>query len=180
MLARIPAADFDALNWEQISDRYDAIRPWWARAVEYLYFAWLGSEVVSVLFNRRRRALHDFVAGTVVVREGPVETVAEPVAASLRGWRRALSVADWIMAGIALAACGLFSFAALGAQLEGDSAARGETLWLAAYALVVGLAYALAARLLRRHNGWHWALHATAAALTAAPILLLLTIRAAP
>ena len=179
VLARIPAADFDALNWGQISDRYAAMRPWWDRAVEFLYFAWLGSEVVSVLFNRRRRALHDFVAGTVVVREGPIDTVAEPVLASLRGWRRALSTVDRIMAAIALVVCGFFSFVALGAQLEGDSATRGETLWLAAYALLVGLAYALAARLLRRHNPWHWALHATAAALTALPVLLLFPIGAA-
>ena len=179
VLARIPAADFEALNWEQISERYDAMRPWWARATEYLYYAWLGSEVVSVLFNRRRRALHDFVAGTVVVREGPVDTVAEPVVASLRGWRRALSVADRIMAGIALVAGGLFSLVALGAQVNADSATLRETLWLAAYAVVVGLAYALAARLLRRHNRWHWAFLATAVALTAIPILLLFTNRAA-
>lgn len=58
VLARIPATDFDALSWGQISERYNAMRPWWDPAIGYLYFAWLGSEVVSVLFNRRRRALH--------------------------------------------------------------------------------------------------------------------------
>jgi uncharacterized RDD family membrane protein YckC len=31
---------------------------------------WLWSEVVVLLFNRRRRALHDFIAGTVVVKLG--------------------------------------------------------------------------------------------------------------
>jgi uncharacterized RDD family membrane protein YckC len=29
---------------------------------------WTSSELVVILLNRRRRALHDFIAGTVVVR----------------------------------------------------------------------------------------------------------------
>jgi uncharacterized RDD family membrane protein YckC len=33
----------------------------------YFYFAWLASEFIVLLLNRRRRALHDFIAGTVVV-----------------------------------------------------------------------------------------------------------------
>jgi uncharacterized RDD family membrane protein YckC len=49
--------------------RYEALRPAWVVAVDYLYNAWLVSQIVSVLFNKRRRALHDFLAGTVVVVE---------------------------------------------------------------------------------------------------------------
>ena len=32
---------------------------------------WLWSELVVLLFNKRRRALHDFIAGTVVIKTGP-------------------------------------------------------------------------------------------------------------
>lgn len=37
-------------------------------AIAALYFAWPVLEVVTMLFNRRRRAVHDFMAGTVVIR----------------------------------------------------------------------------------------------------------------
>jgi uncharacterized RDD family membrane protein YckC len=35
--------------------------------------AWWILEVVTMLFNSKRRALHDFIAGTVVMRVGPPE-----------------------------------------------------------------------------------------------------------
>lgn len=38
---------------------------WSSNAMDY----WTWSEVVVMLFNKRRRALHDFIAGTVVVSE---------------------------------------------------------------------------------------------------------------
>jgi hypothetical protein len=34
----------------------------------YLMVAWTFSEVLVMLTNKRRRALHDFIAGTLVVR----------------------------------------------------------------------------------------------------------------
>ncbi len=43
-------------------------------AYEVLSFAlnvWIWSEVIVLLFNRRKRALHDFIAGTVVVHSVP-------------------------------------------------------------------------------------------------------------
>lgn len=43
--------------------------PWWFPAVNIGQQVWLWSEVVVLLLNRRRRALHDFIAGTVVIQK---------------------------------------------------------------------------------------------------------------
>lgn len=46
----------------------------WTSVVNWLTFAWVGSELVVLLLNEKRRALHDYIAGTVVVHtsEGTV------------------------------------------------------------------------------------------------------------
>jgi uncharacterized RDD family membrane protein YckC len=44
--------------------------PAWAAHVRYAAAAWSLSELVFLLFNDKHRALHDFIAGTVVVRDG--------------------------------------------------------------------------------------------------------------
>lgn len=43
--------------------------PVWSEMAGWLWLGWVGSEVVVMLFNERRRALHDFIAGSVVVAE---------------------------------------------------------------------------------------------------------------
>jgi uncharacterized RDD family membrane protein YckC len=50
-----------------------------------LPFLWFFAEAVTMLTNRKRRALHDFIAGTVVVRvnsEGTVASTPEPMPAA--------------------------------------------------------------------------------------------------
>jgi uncharacterized RDD family membrane protein YckC len=42
--------------------------------------AWLWSELVVLLLNAKRRALHDFIAGTVVIRVRPAPAAHSPVA----------------------------------------------------------------------------------------------------
>ena len=37
-------------------------------AVGYVAIGWALLEIITCIFNRKRRALHDFIAGTVVVR----------------------------------------------------------------------------------------------------------------
>jgi uncharacterized RDD family membrane protein YckC len=55
--------------------------PDWGRYVRYVANAWYWSEFVVMLFNAKRRALHDFIAGTVVVHE-PVAAL-EPEGSAL-------------------------------------------------------------------------------------------------
>jgi hypothetical protein len=42
---------------------------------------WFVAEVLTMLTNDKRRALHDFVAGTVVVRTNTEDSIAQPDAA---------------------------------------------------------------------------------------------------
>ena len=44
--------------------------PFWTQPVGILIQVWILSEFVTMLFNKRRRAIHDYIAGTVVVRTG--------------------------------------------------------------------------------------------------------------
>jgi uncharacterized RDD family membrane protein YckC len=57
-----------------------AAEPSWTKTVMWIGAAWALSEVVVMLFNTKRRGLHDFVAGTVVIRDAPAPT-HEPVVA---------------------------------------------------------------------------------------------------
>jgi len=41
--------------------------PAWYRPVNIIYMLWAWGELVVLLTNRKRRALHDFIAGTVVI-----------------------------------------------------------------------------------------------------------------
>jgi uncharacterized RDD family membrane protein YckC len=65
-LGRVPFAEYSAAPWHSRSALLEAAVPWYAWT-SYLYLAWLASEFVVMLLNPRRRALHDFLAGTVVV-----------------------------------------------------------------------------------------------------------------
>ena len=56
---------------------------------------WAAAEIVSMLTNRKRRAIHDFLAGSVVVREGisdrpppPVSKIDQPERSSEAGRSR--------------------------------------------------------------------------------------------
>jgi uncharacterized RDD family membrane protein YckC len=51
-------------KWIQI----DALRPVWGHWLNVAFHGWILSELIVLLFNKRRRALHDFIAGTVVIK----------------------------------------------------------------------------------------------------------------
>lgn len=44
------------------------LAPSWYKSVNVLMQIWIWSEFISMLFNRKRRAIHDFIAGTVVIK----------------------------------------------------------------------------------------------------------------
>jgi len=45
------------------------LAPRWYKHANILMQVWIWSEFVTMLFNRKRRAAHDFIAGTVVLRK---------------------------------------------------------------------------------------------------------------
>ena len=43
--------------------------PYWSHVVDALSQVWYWSELLVLLTNKRKRALHDFIAGTVVIKK---------------------------------------------------------------------------------------------------------------
>jgi uncharacterized RDD family membrane protein YckC len=58
-----------ALGSDERTTRLQEVSPLWDRAIDIFQNVWIWSEVFVVLLNRRKRALHDFIAGTVVVKK---------------------------------------------------------------------------------------------------------------
>jgi uncharacterized RDD family membrane protein YckC len=65
-LFSITGAAYDSLSFDGKMKLLIDNTPSWSAAVDALSYAWIGSELVVLLFNKKRRALHDFIAGTVV------------------------------------------------------------------------------------------------------------------
>jgi uncharacterized RDD family membrane protein YckC len=62
-----PDAQYYALSWWQRQTRLADFSPWWGHTVSTASTIWGWSEVLVVLLNKKKRALHDFIAGTVVI-----------------------------------------------------------------------------------------------------------------
>ena len=65
-LLRISPPDYATLSWTEQSRRITDVAPGY-NFLSYAMDMWIWSEVIVLLFNRRKRALHDFIAGTVVI-----------------------------------------------------------------------------------------------------------------
>jgi len=50
--------------------------PTWYKSLINIQLIWVGSEVIVLLLNKRKRAIHDFIAGTVVINKEFAEAVA--------------------------------------------------------------------------------------------------------
>ena len=58
-----------ALGSDERTTRLREVSPLWYRAIDIFQNVWICSEVFVVLLNRRKRALHDFIGGTVVIKK---------------------------------------------------------------------------------------------------------------
>jgi uncharacterized RDD family membrane protein YckC len=77
-LTAVSDADYYGVGFLQRTQNLHALQPWWLGWTEIASEVWVWSEVVVMLFNRQRRALHDFIAGTVVTAEGNDSTCTDP------------------------------------------------------------------------------------------------------
>jgi len=77
-LTSISSADYSQLTWTARAVRIEENTPGWASSVFILYQCWIWSELVVLLFNNRKRAIHDFIAGTVVIHEESQPTTDAP------------------------------------------------------------------------------------------------------
>ena len=59
---------FDISEWREVNRLlYDAT-PFWGFWAQHAGSIWFLSEMVVLLFNEKKRAIHDFIAGTVVIK----------------------------------------------------------------------------------------------------------------
>jgi len=66
-LFSINAYEYDPLPFEGKLELYANHLPSWSSTVDWLTIGWYGSELIVLLFNEKRRAIHDYIAGTVVI-----------------------------------------------------------------------------------------------------------------
>jgi uncharacterized RDD family membrane protein YckC len=71
--------EYQSLSFIQLSERLTALAPPWYKPAQWGQNVWVWSELIVLLTNRKRRALHDFIAGTVVVHASQ-DTAPEPAA----------------------------------------------------------------------------------------------------
>lgn len=69
-------------GWMERSVYIMPLFPAWYGLVSTVGQLWFWSEFLVLLFNKRKRAIHDFIAGTVVIKKEFTEQVAAPDSAS--------------------------------------------------------------------------------------------------
>ncbi len=92
-LTRVGEADYSNASgiFEQAS-LIQSHRPSWASMVDILARVWIWGELIVLLLNKRKRALHDFIAGTIVIRKEFVDIPVAPWSSD------PTSDADWVNA----------------------------------------------------------------------------------
>lgn len=70
-LVTISDADYYGFDWWERIEALAEHEPAWLDWTAPASTVWVWSEVIVMLFNSRRRALHDFIAGTVVTQVKP-------------------------------------------------------------------------------------------------------------
>jgi uncharacterized RDD family membrane protein YckC len=60
-------SEYTSLGFMKRSVLLVSLAPAWYKPVQYLQTVWVWSEFIVLLTNKKRRAIHDFIAGTVVI-----------------------------------------------------------------------------------------------------------------
>ena len=67
-------AEYHSLSFVDRAKRMVELTPSWYKPLQIAQNVWVWGELIVLLTNRKRRALHDFIAGTVVVHASPNKT----------------------------------------------------------------------------------------------------------
>jgi uncharacterized RDD family membrane protein YckC len=67
-LFSVSRVNFEISGWVARNTLLRDAMPYWGVWAEYAIDIWVLSEMIVLLFNKKKRALHDFIAGTVVIR----------------------------------------------------------------------------------------------------------------
>ena len=81
-LLHMTDAEYQSLSLRERSKREKELAPPWYRPLGWTSKAWFWGELVVLLTNRKKRALHDFIAGTVVVFKAPNNAMELPASSS--------------------------------------------------------------------------------------------------
>jgi uncharacterized RDD family membrane protein YckC len=71
--ASLDDGSYYGLGFLERSEALNAASPLWGTVAGILMQVWIWGSLVVLLVNQRRRAVHDFLAGTVVVNAGPAQ-----------------------------------------------------------------------------------------------------------
>ncbi len=77
VIATFQITDQEYLSLEMVgrTQYLKSIAPPWAAPLEMMQFIWVMSEFIVLLTNDKKRALHDFIAGTIVMRKDSEQVV---------------------------------------------------------------------------------------------------------
>ena len=60
---------YESMSFMERSAFIMASLPIWYKPIHWAHNIWIWGEFIVLLMNKRRRALHDFLAGTVVIKK---------------------------------------------------------------------------------------------------------------
>ncbi|HEX5660297.1 MAG TPA: RDD family protein [Polyangiales bacterium] len=71
VVMQIPQTELGDMSWLQLGQRMHELETRLHKAIRLTQGAWVWADLFTMLSNDRKRAIHDFVAGTVVIRVKP-------------------------------------------------------------------------------------------------------------
>ena len=81
-LLQMTDAEYFSFSFMERGKRMIELAPAWYTPLNWAQSVWFWSELIVLLTNKKRRALHDFIAGTVVVYTSPApDPVLKPAVA---------------------------------------------------------------------------------------------------
>jgi uncharacterized RDD family membrane protein YckC len=72
-------AEYLSLGWVERTQQMIKLAPNWYQILNVMMNIWIWGEFITMLTNKKRRAVHDFMAGTVVIRSEMPNTPLEPI-----------------------------------------------------------------------------------------------------
>lgn len=76
-LTKMSSVEYQRLGMIERETKLAELQPEWMVVVGLLMHVWYWSEMIVLLLNKRKRAIHDFIAGTVVIHADTQPQVAK-------------------------------------------------------------------------------------------------------
>lgn len=73
---------FKSLSWLQQVQYLESLSPTFFKINRWVSYIWVFSEFIVLLTNKRKRAIHDYIAGTVIVKTKYIDNIREAMHAN--------------------------------------------------------------------------------------------------